>query len=245
MSTQDCPICASKPRGPLCKDHRHKLASTIHELRLAMETLKRVERREERIESRQGGARSAFPAAAINISAADLYDDTEDIIQDVAADIGLWGGKASILLRKLASRIGRLYDAPNSGRDYRDLTDALQKVRERITPQDERVIYGRCLNPVCKAQLVGLPGVSMVTCSQCESTWSVAAVQDARVEGLKGQMITCTPKAAGEWLEWKTGQKVTRKRVGMWIQRGKLPSVKAARQKGEWVFDTGELLACL
>lgn len=52
------------------------------------------------------------------------------------------------------------------------------------------------------------------------------AVRKACVEALRGETITCTPKAAGEWLEWKTGRKVSRKAVTNWLQCGKLPSAQ-------------------
>lgn len=228
----------------MCKDHRHKLASTIHELRLAMETLKRVERREERIESRKGSARSAFPQAAIDISAADLYNDTEDIIQDVAADIGLWGGKAPILLRKLTSRIGRLYDAPNSGRDYRHLTDALQRVRERITPQDEHIIYGHCLNTTCKKTLSGPVDAQTAVCPTCGSVWTIKAVREARREILVGKIITGTPTQIALWVKVQTGVNVKSQDVRNWLRRGRLTKSRKIT-RGVYEFDLEQLLACV
>ena len=90
MSQAKCPICGGLPRGPLCKTHRQELAKTIHGLRLGMRDLKQVERREIRYSSHGGGAsHPAFAPTPIDISAADLYDQVEDTIQDVAGDIGL------------------------------------------------------------------------------------------------------------------------------------------------------------
>lgn len=97
--------------------------------------------------SRRGASHPAFAPTPIDISAADLYDQVEDTIQDVAGDIGLWGGKAPQLLAKLAARMGRLADAPNSGRDYKCLTNALHRVKLRTTPPQDRIIHGHCLNP--------------------------------------------------------------------------------------------------
>lgn len=245
MITPRCPICEGMPRGPLCKAHRQELAKTLHELKGGMHDLKRMERREIRYTAHgRGAAHPAFASAPIDISAAALYDQVEDTIQDVAGDIGLWGGKAPQLLDKLAARMGRLAEAPNSGRDYKQLTRALYRVRLHTTPPQDRIILGRCLNPQCGADITGLPDDQMATCHACGSVWSVAAIRQARVEELKGGTITCTPKDAADWTQWQTGRKVNRKQVSMWIKRGKLPSAVRAEETGKWVFDTSELIAC-
>lgn len=239
-----CPVCEDLPRGPLCKAHRRELAGTIHGLRLVMYELKAVERREVRLASHGGGAHPAFAPAAIDISAADLYNQVEDTLQDVAGDIGLWAGKAPALIARLQANMGRLADAPNSGRDFKQLTNAYRRVKLRITPPEERIIHGHCLNPACGRELAGVQEDTMITCPACGSTWSVSALSQARVEELQGQTITCTPKDAADWTQWQTGRKVTRKQVGMWIKRGKLPSAVKAGRQGQWTFDTGELVAC-
>lgn len=240
-----CPVCEGLPRGPLCKTHRRELAKTIHGLRLGLVELKRVERREVHYSAGTGGgAHPAFAPAAIDISAADLYNQVEDTLQDVAGDIGLWAGKAPKLIERLQASMGRLADAPNSGRDYRQLANAYRRVKLRITPPEERIIHGHCLNPACRTDIPGVADDQMVTCPACGSTWSVSALRQARVEELQGQTITCTPKVAADWTQWQTGRKVTRKQVGMWLKRGKLPSAVKAGSQGQWTFDTGELVAC-
>ena len=245
MITPRCPICEGMPRGPLCKTHRQELAKTIHELRLGMRDLKRVERREIRYSSHGGGtSHPAFAPVPIDISAAALYDQVEDTIQDVAGDIGLWGGKAPQLLAKLDARMGRLADAPNSARDYKHLTNALHRIRLHTTPPQDRIIHGRCLNPECGADIPGLPDDQMAACPACGSVWNVAAIRQAMVEELKGRTITCTPKDAADWTQWQTGRKVNRKQVTMWLRRGKLPSATKAEESGKWMFDTSELIAC-
>lgn len=245
MTTTHCPACENLPRGPLCRTHRQELARTIHELRIGMYELKRMERREVRHRGHGGGAASpAFPQAPMDLTAADLYDYAEDIIQDAAADIGLWGGKAPQVLDRLTDRFDRLADAPNSGRDYRNLTRTSRKIQQHITPPEDRIIHGHCLNPECRAQLTGLPDDTMTTCRECGCTWSLTAVRQARGGELKGRTITCTPTAAAEWTQWETGRKVSRHRVQMWLKRGKLPSAEPTGEPGKWKFDTGELVAC-
>ena len=245
MAGSKCPICEGLPRGPLCKAHRRELAKTIHGLRFGLVELKRVERREVHYSAGTGGgAHPAFAPAAIDISAADFYNQVEDTLQDVAGDIGLWAGKAPKLIERLQANMGRLADAPNSGRDYKQLTNAYRRVKLRITPPEERIIHGHCLNPACGRELAGVREDTMVTCPACGSTWSVSALKQARVEELQGQTITCTPKDAADWTQWQTGRKVTRNRVDMWLKRGKLPSAVKAGSQGQWTFDTGELVAC-
>lgn len=245
-----CPVCTNRTQGPLCKDHRHKLAQTLHDLRLSMYELKKVANREIRLGDRNSGGHTAFASTPIDLAAADLYNEIETVIADVAGDIGLYcqrteGSRAPSLLRQLISHIGSLRDAPNGGRNYRHLAVALHRVDERLTPPDERIVFGRCLDLVCNAPLTGVVGDTMVICPACGSQWNVKAVQEARVGILKGQKLTCSPRMAAEWLEWKTGTHVSRNRVSMWLKRDKLPSAVHIADSGEWTFDTGELLSCL
>ena len=244
MSQTKCPICEDLPRGPLCKTHRQELAKTIHGLKLGMHELKRMERREIRYTAHGGGAsHPAFAPTPIDISAADLYDQVEDTIQDVAGDIGLWGGKAPQLLAKLASRMGRLADAPNSARDYKQLTNALHRIKLRTTPPQDRIIHGHCLNPECGAQLAGLPDDTMVTCQECGSTWAVAEVRRARRERMTGQYITGKPKLAAQWISQETGIEIKRGDVSNWRSRGLLHPVETD-VSGIWQWAKPELLAC-
>lgn len=245
MTTNHCPVCEDLPRGPLCKTHRQELANTIHELRIGLDELKRMERLEVRHRGHGGGAaRPAFPQTPMDLDSASLYDYAEDIIQDVAADIGLWACKAPQLLTRLSARMGRLADAPNSGRDYRNLTRTNRKVQQHITRPEDRISLGHCLNPECNAKLTRLPDDTTATCNECGTTWSLTTVRQARGKELKGLTITCTPKAAAEWTQWQTGKKTNRKQVTMWIKRGKLPSAVKTEERGKWMFDTSELIAC-
>ncbi len=218
-----CPVCEDLPRGPLCKTHRRELAGALHGLRLGMYELKAVERREVRLASHGGGpAHPAFAPAAIDISAADLYNETSAIIGEVAGDIGIWGGGVPQLLTKLADKMGLLADAPNSGRDYRQLTNAYRRVKLRITPPEERIIHGHCLNPTCGRELAGVREDTMITCPACGSTWAVAEVRRARREKLAGRTITGTPTQIAGWVKKATGVPVKSQDVRNWLRRGLL-----------------------
>lgn len=218
-----CPVCENLPRGPVCKAHRRELAGALHGLRLGMYELKAVERREVRLTSRGGGpVHPAFAPAAIDISAADLYNETSAIIGEVAGDIGVWGGGVPQLLTKLADKMGLLADAPNSGRDYRQLTNAYRRVRLQITPPEARIIHGHCLNPACGRELAGVREDTMVTCPACGSTWAVAEVRRARREKLAGRTITGTPTQIARWVKQTTGVPVKSQDVRNWLRRGLL-----------------------
>ena len=244
MAGSKCPICEGLPRGPLCKTHRRELAKTIHGLRLGMYELKAVERREVRLASHGGGpVHPAFAPAAINISAADLYNETSAIIGEVAGDIGVWGGGVPQLLTKLADKMGLLADAPNSGRDYRQLTNAYRRVKLRITPPEERIIHGHCLNPACGRELAGVQEDTMVTCPACGSTWAVAEVRRARREKLAGRTITGTPTQLARWVKKTTGVPVKAQNVKDWLRWFRLPTAQKSG-KGVYECDMGELLEC-
>lgn len=239
-----CPVCEDLPRGTLCKTHRQELAKTIHGLRLGMYELKAVERREVRLASHGGGAHPAFAPEAIDISAADLYDETSAIIGEVAGDIGVWGGGGPQLLTRLADRMGRLTDAPNSGRDYKQLTNAYRRVKLRTTPPEERIIHGHCLNPACGRELAGVREDTMVTCPSCGSTWAVSEVRRARRERMEGQYIIGKPKLAAQWVQQETGIEVKRGDVSNWRSRGLLHPVET-ETGGVWQWAKPELLECV
>lgn len=244
MTRNQCPICEGLPRGPLCKAHRQELAKTIHELRLGMYELKRMERRE--VHHKPHGertVRSVFSPTLIDMTAASLYDYAEEIIQDVAGDIGLWAGEALQLLTKLAGRMGRLANAPNSGRDYRDLTRINRKVQLHITPPEERIIHGHCLSPTCGAELSGLPDDTMSTCSKCGNAWVVAEVRRVRRERMEGQYIIGQPKVAAQWVCRETGLEIKRGDVSNWRRRGLLHPVET-ETRGVWQWAKPELLEC-
>ena len=239
-----CPICEGLPRGPLCKAHRRELAKTLHGLRFGLVELKRVERREVHYSAGTGGgAHPAFAPAAIDISAADLYNQVEDTLQDVAGDIGQWAGKAPEIIARLQANMGRLADAPNSGRDYKRLTNAYRRVRVRITPPEERIIHGHCLNPTCGRELAGVREDTMVTCPACGSTWAVAEVRRARREQLAGRTITGTPTQLARWVKQTTGVPVKAQNVKDWLRWVRLPTAQKSG-KGVYECDMGELLEC-
>ena len=138
---------------------------------------------------------------------ADLYSQVEDTLQGAPGDIGLWGRKAPHLLAKLIVRVGRLADAPNGGRDYRHLTNALHWVRMRTTPSQDRIIHGRMPQPQARSGYPRPSDDQMATCPVCGNLWSITAIRQSRMEEFKGRTITCTPRDAVDWTRGRTGEK--------------------------------------
>lgn len=236
-----CPVCTGRPRGILCKEHRRELARIIHDLRMALYELSMLAARKTRQTDGVPGAKPAFPSAPLEMGAADLYQEVEEIIRDVAADIGVWGGRAPGLLNKLSSRLGRLAQAPHVRKDYLRLADALHRVQMRVAPREDRIMLGRCLNPRCKAELKGLATDTAITCRDCGSVWSVEGLHRARRQRLAGRSITGTPTQVAAWVKSATGVQVKGQNVKDWIRRGQV-GIVSKRGRGIYECSLPDLL---
>jgi hypothetical protein len=184
------------------------------------------------------------------MSAQVLYDETDDMLQDVAAAIGLWGVRCPVLIRRLQGRLGALSSSPHCGEAFKEITHASENIRLWLTPPDERIIYGRCLNPVCLHEVSGVAGQKEATCGYCGSTWSVSAIRASRRERYRlspvdasgvDRTLRMTPAQAAAWLRGQTNIPVTRKQVSDWIRRDRLPSSERL-DGGRWSFNPVELL---
>lgn len=164
--TSSCPVCDGMVRGGvLCKQHRREMAAALQSLRLNMYELAGLARREFKLAGRgQGHASAAFASTPLNMSAQVLYDETDDMLQDMAAAIGLWGVRCPVLIRRLQGRLVALASSPHCGEAFKEITHASEKIRLWLTPPDERIIYGRCLNPACLHEVSGVAGQKEATC---------------------------------------------------------------------------------
>jgi hypothetical protein len=250
--TSTCPVCDEMIRGGvLCKQHRKELATALQSLRLNMYELAGLARREFKLGGRgQGHVRAAFAPTPLNMSAQVMYDETEDMLQDVAAVIGLWGVRCPVLIRRLQGRVGALASSPHCGEVFTQVTSSAEKLRVWLTPPEERIIYGKCLNPVCLREVSGTVGQREATCEYCGSTWTVNALRAARREHYRSnpvdgsgtdQTLKMTPAQAASWLKVRTNIPVTRKQVSDWIRRDRLPSCERL-DGGCWLFNPVELL---
>lgn len=240
-----CPICENMPHGgTLCKEHRKTLAGTLHQLRVDCYAVQKYALRQAK-PNNGGGARSPYPQAAYALNWGDLLEEVRGVLWEIGSDVGLWESHdMQLLIRRIVSRMGLLASSPECGNVYCKATVIADKVHRLVEPKTDVVVYGRCLNPVCDARLVGRANAKEVSCRSCGSRWSVREINRHRAERLSGQTIICTPAAAAEWCSWKTGRRCDPHRVSMWLKRGKLPSSER-REGGKWVFDTGELMALM
>jgi hypothetical protein len=241
--------------GVLCKQHRREMAAALQSLRLGMYELAGLARREFKLAGRgQGHASAAFASTPLNMSAQVLYDETDGMLQDMAAAIGLWGVRCPVLIRRLQGRLVALASSPHCGEAFKEITHASEKIRLWLTPPDERIIYGRCLNPVCLHEVSGVTGQKEATCEYCGSTWSVSAIRASRRERYRlspvdvsgvDRTLRMTPAQAAAWLRGQTNVRVSRKSVTNWLGRGLLPSAVHTDEKGVWRFNPIELLDCI
>ncbi|GAA6124209.1 hypothetical protein BPY_23170 [Bifidobacterium psychraerophilum] len=240
----------------LCKAHRKELAEALRGLVNGMYVLGEMRLRRVRIGGSQGHANPAFAPSPISESDQDLYEQVEDILQEAAATIGYWDHRDMAgLLRGLLLRLDRLCSHPECSTTFKRVTRAALKVEERTTPPEERIIYGRCLNPVCLREMSGMAGQREATCRYCGSTWAVSAIRAARRERYRSdpvdgrtradRTLRMTPAEAAAWLRVQTGLPVKRFNVSNWIARDRLPSARASTEKGVWEFNPVELLDCI
>ncbi|GAA6124188.1 hypothetical protein BPY_22960 [Bifidobacterium psychraerophilum] len=236
----------------LCKQHRRELADALRGLVNGMYVLGEMSLRRVRIGGSQGHANPAFAPSPISESDQDLYEQVEDVLQEAAATIGYWDHPDMAgLLRGLLLRLDRLCSHPECGTTFKRVTRAGLRVEERTTPPEERIIYGRCLNPVCLREMSGSVGQREATCRYCGSTWAVSAIRAARRERYRSDPVDgrtradrtlhMTPAEAAVWLRRRTNIPVTRKQVSDWIRRDRLPSSEHL-EGGRWSFNPVELL---
>lgn len=73
----------------------------------------------------------------------------------------------------------------------------------------------------------------MLICTKCGSLWCLKVVWEARFVSAKGQKLTCLPRGAAEWLDWKTDLTVSRNQASRWLCRGNLPVAVHIVDSGE------------
>ena len=184
--------------------------------------LERVVRREEHVGGRQQGSASpAFAPTPVDLSAMDLLTEASETLEDICYNCGIYyTGTWRRSLSKLIPRRKQLLGEPNVAADRERVGRLVQKVRLRLTPPSERILIGRCLNPVCGAELSIVGKVESVACPACGSVWSVEAVRGKRREKLRAAPpLLATPSQAAKWVREMTGIYVTRHVVMMWDTR--------------------------
>lgn len=235
-----CPICEHMPHGgTLCKQHRKTLADNLHNLRIDYYQIHQYANRKAKPNNR-GGGRSPFPQTAYALTWGDLMDEIGSVLRPIGADVGIWETRTPQLIRALINHVGRLASCPQCGESYRAVSRIASKTRGLLTPPDDEIIYGTCLNPDCDSQVAGARDVSEARCQACGSVWSVEQLRRRRRERLHETPLDATPAEAAKWIHKTTGLYVTRKVVNMWIQRDSL--THEILGNGRHRFDMAELL---
>ncbi|MCI1914630.1 MAG: hypothetical protein LKJ05_02725 [Bifidobacteriaceae bacterium] len=239
---EGCCVCNEWPHGRLCRRHRRALAEDLTSLRTGLYELQSVALREERVSSGgEGHANPAFASTPLDLSAQDLIDEAEDVLQQVASDCGVWaGGQWQRILRRLPARVSRVQTL----RDYERIERISGKVRDRVTPPAERIVIGPCLTAKCDAILSIARGQKSVQCRVCGSVQAVSEVWQVHRDGLRKHatpMKPRTPSQAAKWLTNETHVPVSRQAVFMRLSRGMMPS-STFLGDGFYAFDRGDLL---
>lgn len=225
MNSSKCPVCDGMIRGGvLCKQHRKELAEALKGLVNGMYVLGEMSLRRVRIGGTQGHANPAFAPSPISESDQDLYEQVEDVLQEAAATIGYWDHPDMAgLLRGLLLRLDRLCSHPECATTFKRVTKSALKVEERTTPPEERIIYGRCLNPVCLRQVTGVRGQTEATCGYCGSVWSVAALFAERHRRMLASDRTGTATGIAMKLQ-REGYKIKPATIRSWAFRERIYS---------------------
>jgi hypothetical protein len=245
-----CPLCHTTTNQPLCKKCAREWVKDLHEIYDLIPRVEALARKEEHMGGRgQGRVNPAFATTPVSLSAMDYLQTVYESLDVLATDcrvphsertpwrvivkrlmvlgVGLGLGWTPVESRKLTRRV-------------------MLGLRVRTTPVEERLIVGRCLNPVCGRELVAVKGQSEVECHACGSNWNILAVLAARREEVRvmdvSQMkrLITTPTGVTRWIRKKTNLRITRQAVSMWIRRGKMPKTKAIAD-GTYDFDRVEL----
>jgi hypothetical protein len=177
-----------------------------------------------------------------------MLDQSRQTLEDIAIDSRIpvaksmaWRGiiKRLIVLRQ---RLGLGWVVKDSRERTRKLAERLSM---RVTPPEERIIVGRCLNPACICELSIVGRREQVTCQSCGSVWEVRAVTNARAERLRRDTRLMeraqTPEQAARWIWEHTHVRVTRQAVSMRISRGMMP-LAVAVEDGTYRFSRAELM---
>ena len=122
------------------------------------------------------------------------------------------------------------------------LTRACERI-ERIVdrmPRSRRIV-GMC--PECGREVLAAKGETLRLC-KCGNPVNVTELREQSRAKAEAIHLTKTPAGMSQWLRENYGYEVSRKQVGNWLNRGKLPSSKPVEgYPGYWEFNIREILA--
>jgi predicted Zn-ribbon and HTH transcriptional regulator len=204
--------------------------------------LERVSRREEHVGGRQQGhASPAFASAPMDLPALDLLTEASETLEEVAGHANLWAHQWRQVVKKLITHRPQVTQSLSLIEDRKRISRLASKVELRLTPPQDRLTIGECLNPDCGAVLNAVKDQQEAQCPQCKSVWQVEAVRAKRREKLSDHTLEASQSEASRWLKRTTGVYVEAHIITMWLQRRMLPRTKKL-SKGRYEFNLGELL---
>lgn len=237
-----CPLCWVNTSQPVCTKCWHAYVDDLQKLSHLLPQLERVARREEHVGGRQQGhASPAFASAPVDLPALDLLTEATETLEEVAGHANLWAHQWRSVVKKLITHRPQVTQSLSLIEDRKRINRLVSKVELRLTPSQDRLIIGECLNPECGAVLNAVKDQQEAQCQQCKSVWQVEAVRAKRREKLSTHTLEASQGEASRWLKRNTGVYVERHIIAMWLQRGMLAGSRKIA-KGRYEFDIGELL---
>ena len=97
--------------------------------------------------------------------------------------------------------------------------------------------------PECGREVLAAKGETLRLC-KCGNPVNVTELREQSRAKAEAIDLTKTPAGMSQWLRENYGYEVSRKQVGNWLNRGKLPSSKPVEgYPGYWEFNIREILA--
>lgn len=237
-----CQHCGTPVHAPwtLCPKCRKQYARTLHQLSQTMLRLQAIAHHDYKI-TEGHGTTDGFAPAPVNMTAIDMLNDTETMLQDMINETGVESRpKWQRILRWTPSHMTDLCQASRSGHYLDQCARALLRIQpltDRI-PRQRRLV-GQC--PHCGRPVNATPRDQWVACA-CGHLLDLTIVRHDS-QALIGRLHrTMTPAGCSKWLADEYGLTVSRKTITTWLGRGKLPHSKPADDDGYWEFNISELL---
>ena len=219
----------------LRKHYSHTLRALAYQMRL----LERLQYREYRLTERSSGGRSGMSASPtlIDMHAADLLAETEITLQDIAAQVGLWGDWRK-LLHVMHNKLGDLSTLPTVNWDIRQLEAYLARIRAVTDRSPHKPFIGICTN--CGRNIYADPQETLQQCA-CKHITRLDQIRETTRIQWERMHITTTPAGAARFCTEQTGKTITASAVKHWRDRN-LIQVEKTDSKGIYQWPIGQLL---
>ncbi|OXM99894.1 hypothetical protein Tam10B_1857 [Bifidobacterium vansinderenii] len=238
MSCQHCGTPVTPP-WTLCPTCRKQYARTLHQLSQTMLRLQAIAHHDYKI-TEGHGTTDGFAPIPVNMTAIDMLDDAEQLLQDMLNETGIESRpRWQRILRWIPKHIPDLCKASRAGHYLEACASTLlriQPITDRI-PRKQHLI-GQC--PHCNRPINAAPKDEWKIC-KCGHLLDLTIIRHDSRQLVNRLHKTMTPAECSKWLQDEYGLKVNRKTISTWINRGQLPSSKRV-EDGYWEFNVHEIL---